>query len=116
MTLEFLIGLMEQRSSYVFTQFYSKAYALFNTAKVTLFENAGYENLAVDLALVKAIEYAGGAVTFNAKTCERGYLYSKNRANLATKAAQYKSYSTREEVRISLELFDVIKPKLEEQF
>jgi hypothetical protein len=87
MTLEFPIGSMEQRFGYVFTQFYSKAYAPFNAAKVTLFENAGYKNFAVDPALVEAIEYAGGAVTFNAKTCERGYLYSKNRANLATKAA-----------------------------
>jgi hypothetical protein len=54
---------------------------------VTPFENLGYENLVVDLAFMEAIEYAGGVVTFNAKTYERGYLYSKNRANLTTKAA-----------------------------
>lgn len=115
MTLKFPIGSVEERSGHVFSQFYSDAHAPFNAAKVTPFENPSYENLAVDPAFVEAIEYAGGVVTFNAKTCERGYLHSKNRANVATKAAQYKSYSTREEVRISLELFDVMEPKLEEQ-
>jgi hypothetical protein len=81
---------------------------------VTPFENAGYENLAVDPDFVEAIEYAGGVVAFNPKTCEHGYLYSKNRANLTTKTAQYKSYSTREEHRTTLELFDAMQPKLEE--
>ena len=77
MTLSFPIGSMEEELGHVYSQFYSDAYAPFSAAKVTPFENPGYENLAVDPAFVEAIEYAGGVVTFNAKTCERGYLYSK---------------------------------------
>jgi hypothetical protein len=116
MTLKFPIGSMEEKFGHVYSQFYSDAYAPFSAAKVTPFENPSYENLAVDPAFIEAIKYAGGVVTFDAKTCERGYLYSKNRANLTTRAAQYKSYSTREESRTTLELFDAMQPKLEEQF
>jgi hypothetical protein len=83
---------------------------------VTPFKNPSYKNLAVDPAFVEAIVYASGVVTFDAKTCERGYLYSKNQANLTTRAAQYKLYSTCEENRTTLELFNAMQPKLEEQF
>ena len=112
LTLNFPIGSKERQAGLVFHQVYSESYAPFNAAKVAPFENTRYENLAVDPSLVEAIEYAGGAMAFNPKTCERGYLNSKNRANQATLAARYKSYGTREEDRISLELFDIVQPKL----
>jgi hypothetical protein len=115
MTLNFPVGSQEQRVGHMFSQFYSKSYAPFNAAKVVPFENTRYENLAVDPSFIEAIEYAGGSVVFNSKACERGYLSSKNRANWATLAAQHKSYGTREEHWISLELFDIVQPKLVEQ-
>ena len=94
MTLNFPVGSQERRAGHIFKQFYSEFYAPFNAAKVVPFENVGYENLAVDPSFIEAIEYAGGNVAFNTKTCERGYLNSKNRANQATLGAQYKSYGT----------------------
>src|SRR5450432_3556924 len=79
------------------------------------FQNTRYENLTVDSSFVEAIEYASGTVVFNPKTCERSYLNSKNQANQATLAAQYKSYRTQEEHRISLELFNTVQLKLVKQ-
>jgi hypothetical protein len=49
---------------------------------------------------------------FKAEACERGYLASKHQAHCCTQDAQLKSLGTREEDRISLELFDEIEPKL----
>jgi hypothetical protein len=115
MTLNFPVGSQERRAGHIFSQFYSEVYAPFNAAKVVPFENTGYENLAVDPSFIEAIEYAGGNVVFNLKTCERGYLNSKNRANQSTLGAQYKSHGTREEDWISLELFDIVQPKLVER-
>jgi hypothetical protein len=111
MTLNFPVGSQERKVGHVFSQFYSESYAPFNAAKVVPFGDTGYENLAVDPSFVEAIEYAGGTVVFNPKTCERGYLNSKNRANQATLAARYKSYGTWEEHWISLELSDIVQPK-----
>jgi len=44
--------------------------ALFDAAKVYLFENTSYKSLAIDPSFVKTIAYVRGAVVFNAKTCE----------------------------------------------
>jgi hypothetical protein len=69
----------------------------------------------MDPTFIETIEYVGRAVVFDSKTCERGFLYSKNRANKVTYNALYKSYSTKEEHRISFELFNAIQTKLVEQ-
>jgi hypothetical protein len=114
LTIHFPIGSKKRRKGLIYSQFYSEVHAPFNAARVTPFENKGYENLAVDLDLIDAIQYAGGSIAFDPRTCERGYLNSKNRANQTTLAAQYKSLGTQEEFRISLELSDSIQPKLVE--
>jgi hypothetical protein len=108
MTLEFLIGSINRKEGYVYSQFYSEAQLPFRVAGVYPFENAGYENLALDPTFVETVEYASRNVTFDPKTCERGFLSSKNRANRTTHNAQYKSYGTREEHCISLKLFNAI--------
>ncbi len=69
----------------------------------------------MDPAFVEAVAYAGGALAFDARTCEQGYLNSKNRANMSTRGALHKSYGTREEHRISFRLFNEIWAKLVEQ-
>jgi hypothetical protein len=107
-TLSFPIGSQERREGHYHSQLYSEVQASFGAAKAYPFENKGYENLATDPDFVESMQYAGGAVAFNAKTCERGYLASKNRANRSTQDAQLKSYGNREEHCISLELFDAI--------
>jgi hypothetical protein len=114
MTIHFPEGSKERREGHVYTQLYSEEQAPFNVAKLTPFANEGYEHLAVDPSLADAITYAGKAAVFDRKACERGYLHSKKRANYATTDAQYKSNGTREEDRISLELFEKIQPKLVE--
>jgi hypothetical protein len=111
MTIHFPNGSKERAGGYVYLQQYSEVHAPFNAAKLTPFANKGFEHLAVDPSLVDAISHAGKAIVFNQKTCERGYLNSKKRANYTTRDAQYKSYGTREEHRISLELFDEMLPK-----
>jgi hypothetical protein len=84
MTLEFPTGSIDRKEGHVYTQFYSEVKAPFDAAKMYPFENTGYESLAMDPAFVEIIAYAGGAVVFNAKTCEQGYLNTKNRANRNT--------------------------------
>jgi hypothetical protein len=108
MTLEFPIGSINQQEGYIYSQFYLEVQAPFNAAKAYPFENIGYENLAMDPTFIETIEYVSGAVVFDSKTCKRGFLYSKNRANKVTHNALYKSYGTKEEHRISFELFNAI--------
>jgi hypothetical protein len=115
MTLEFPIGSVARKEGHVYTQFYSEVKAPFDAAKMYPFENTGYESLAMDPAFVEIMAYAGGVVVFNAKTCEQGYLNTKNRANRNTMDALYKSYGTREEHRISFELCNAIEAQLVEQ-
>jgi hypothetical protein len=114
MTIHFPNGSKEQVGGYVYLQQYSEVHALFNAVKLTPFVNKGLEHLAVDPSLVDAISYARKAIVFNQKTCERAYLNSKKGANYTTRDAQYKLYRTREEHRISLELFDEMQPKFVE--
>jgi hypothetical protein len=78
MTLEFPIRSIDRKEGYVYTQFYSEVKALFDAAKAYLFENTGYESLAMDPAFVETVVYASRAVVFNAKTYEQGYLNAKN--------------------------------------
>jgi hypothetical protein len=52
---------------------------------------------------------------FDPKTGEQGYLASKNRAYQGTRDAQFKSYGTRGEHWISLELFNAMQAELIKQ-
>ena len=114
-TLEFPIGSINRREGHVYSQFYSEVKAPFDAAKVYPFENTGYKSLAIDPSFVETVAYAGGAAVFDAKTCERGFLNTKNRANRGTRDALYKSYGTREEHRISFRLFNAIRAQLVER-
>ena len=81
MTLHFPIGSQEHTGGHYYKQLYSEVQAPFNAAKVYPFENKAHEDLAIDPALAEAIGYAGKATVFDAKTCKRSYLASKNRVH-----------------------------------
>ena len=115
MRLQFLVGSIERKGGYVFSQFYSELQVSFNAAKTYPFANPGYENLAVDLSLMDAMSYASGNVAFGRKISERGYLKAKFGHPNKSEMPSFISYGMREEHRISIELFDAMQTKLVER-
>ena len=76
--LEFPIRLVNQRESYIYSQFYSKVQVLFNIARLYLFDNIKLESLAIDFIFIKSVIYTSSIVVFDTKTYKQGYLNNKN--------------------------------------
>ncbi|KAK6591326.1 hypothetical protein H4I96_12434, partial [Botrytis cinerea] len=66
----------------VYSQFYGLIKTPFDASKVYVFDNDSVENLALDPGYIRALQQAGGGITFSKAVAEFGYNHSKKRARV----------------------------------
>lgn len=98
----------EAKDGLVYSQFYVKAKALFDSSKIYVFNNDSVENLALDPGYVRSLQQEGGGITFSKGVCEFAYIHSKKRAHANLMDGRWKSYGIREEHRITLTMMEEI--------
>ncbi|KAK6591437.1 hypothetical protein H4I95_05690 [Botrytis cinerea] len=91
----------ENMDGLVYSQFYGLIKTPFDASKVYVFDNDSVENLALDPGYIRALQQAGGGITFSKAVAEFGYNHSKKRARVNLIDNHAKSYGIREEHRIS---------------
>ncbi|TGO31397.1 hypothetical protein BHYA_1028g00010 [Botrytis hyacinthi] len=98
----------ENMDGLIYSQFYALIKTPFDSSKVYVFDNDSVENLALDPGYIRALQQAGGGITFSKAVAEFGYQHSKKRAHANLVDNRAKSYGIREEHRISQTMMEEI--------
>ena len=98
----------ENSDGLVYSQFYQNIKTVFEASKVFVFENTAIEHLAHNTSFAASQERAAKAKSTAYTACKNSYLHSKGRANSNLEDNQRRSYSVREEHRISLTFADKV--------
>ncbi|KAK6591266.1 hypothetical protein H4I96_00003 [Botrytis cinerea] len=98
----------ENMDGLIYSQFYGLIKTPFDSSKVYVFDNDSVENLALDPGYIRALQQAGGGITFSKAVAEFGYQHSKKRAHANLVDNRAKSYGIREEHRISQTMMEEI--------
>ena len=97
-----------RRGGLVYTQLYSSVKEISDASKQFPFANDGLEELALDPSVREAAQNTARGRPPSLPIITRAYVASKKRAMVALVASVQKSFGTREEHRVSVELFDAI--------
>ncbi|KAJ6113220.1 hypothetical protein N7523_006537 [Penicillium sp. IBT 18751x] len=97
-----------RRAGLLYAQLYNTSKEIFAVGKVYPFGNLALDTLALPAALVRILQHTGGAHAYSRATLLRGYLHTKARCHAALKGAQGRSYSAREEYRVTAELLEAL--------
>ncbi|GKU15871.1 unnamed protein product [Fusarium langsethiae] len=96
----------------LYSQFYSSVKEVFAAGNVYPFTNTAIETLALDKKLRKTWELVGGGLSHQPAALIKAYLYTKLRCHYALLGSMQKSFGTREEHRVSKELFYAIDSRI----
>lgn len=99
----------------IYSQFYGSVKEVSDAAKCKPFDNDGLEEMALDPHVRQGARNATGGRRREAKIVEQAYLASKRRAREAIRASRKKSFGIREEHRVSWELFQGLRARLQSQ-
>ncbi|KAJ6121232.1 hypothetical protein N7523_005512 [Penicillium sp. IBT 18751x] len=97
-----------RRAGLLYAQLYNTSKEIFTVGKVYPFGNLALDTLALLATLVRILQHTGGAHAHSRATLLRGYLHTKARCHAALKGAQGRSYSAREEYRVTAELLEAL--------
>lgn len=84
-----------------YSQHYNTSKEVFAAGNQYLFSNENFDSLALDPAMLRTWQHVGGAISHSPLTLVRGYVHNKQRSHIALQACRDRSYSTREEYRVS---------------
>ena len=99
----------------IYSQFYGSVKEISDATKCKPFDNDGLEELALDPQILKGARNAAGGHRRDASIIENAYRASKCRAKIALTDSRGKSFGIREEHRITWELFQGLRYRLEEE-
>jgi hypothetical protein len=88
----------------VYSQFYNSFKETVDAAKAVPFQDQALETLALDPAIVAAVQHTGHAVNHSQNRLIQSYLQSKKRCAVALADSDMRSFGTREEHRMSYRL------------
>ena len=96
----------------IYSQFYSSVKEISDATKRFPFTNDGMEEMALDPQIRRGARQTAGGRRRDAKIIELAYLASKRRTRDALTACRQKSFGTREEHRITWDLFLALRDRL----
>ncbi|KAH7248281.1 hypothetical protein B0J15DRAFT_468293 [Fusarium solani] len=103
---------LRRAAGLLYSQCYPSVKEVFAAGNVYPFTNADIETLALDKKLRKAWELVGGGLSHQPAALIKAYLYIKFRCHYALLGSTQKSFSIREEHRVSKELFYAIDSQM----
>ena len=89
----------------LYSQFYSSVKEIFAAENAYPFTNTAIETLALDPKLRKTWQHVGAGLSHDPVALVRAYLYTKLRCHYALLGSTQKCFGTREEHRVSRQLF-----------
>lgn len=89
------------RRGLLYVQQYNSSKNILATRKVYPFQDNRLNTLALDLGMVRTWQYIGGAISHSPIAVLRAYIHIKRRCHAAFQGCQNRSYSTREEFRVT---------------
>ncbi|KAK3045910.1 hypothetical protein LTR09_012564 [Extremus antarcticus] len=96
----------------IYSQFYASIKELSDASKCKPFGNEALEGTALDPQIRKAVHATVGGHLREVETIQRAYVASKQRASIALCRSRSKSFSIREEHRISWDLFRELRSQI----
>lgn len=84
-----------------YCQHYNASKNIFAAGKIYPFQNERLDTLAIDPGMARTWQHVGGAVSHSPLTVLRAYLHAKQRSHVALQGCPDRSYSTREEYRLT---------------
>ena len=103
----------QREGGLIYSQFYASVKEIFDATKCFLFNNDGLEELALDPQILKGAREAASSRRRDARIVQLAYLASKRRTRDALTDSRQKSFGIREEHRISWDLFQGLKSRLQ---
>ncbi len=103
----------QREGGLIYSQFYASVKEIIDATKCFPFSNDGLEELALDPQILKGAREAAGGRRRDARIVQLAYLASKRRTRDALTDSRQKSFGIREEHRISWDLFQGLKSRLQ---
>jgi hypothetical protein len=108
-------GSRHRQGGLIYSQFYGSVKEVTDLAKLMPFENDGLEELALDTQIRLGARQVIGGNWRDISVLKKAYCVSKKSARNYIEASQRKSFGIREEHRMSWDLFEGLKGRVEEE-
>lgn len=97
----------------IYSQFYTSQKETFDASKKFPFQDGALESLALDPKVRASWQHVGGSENHRPETLNKSYLGSKARCAAGLVGSMKKSFGTREEHRMTLDLANQLRDRLE---